>query len=52
VLCTVSEVDDDDGTYNGDGIIIVCSGAQVLALRKVKHDSLHHHTRRNIVDTA
>jgi hypothetical protein len=39
----------DDGTYNGDGITIVCSGAQVLALRKVKYDRLHH-TRRKIVN--
>ena len=38
-------MDDDDGTYNGDGIIIVCSGAQVLILRKVKYDSLHHKRR-------
>ena len=35
-------MDDDDGTYNGDGFIIVCSGAQVLTLRKVKYDSLHY----------
>src|SRR6266566_5901994 len=39
----------DDGTYNGDGTIIVCSGAQVLALRKVKYDRLHH-TRRKVVN--
>ena len=43
----VSKVNDVHGTYDGDGIMVVCSDAQVLALRKVEYDSLYH-TRRDM----